>query len=344
MPVKIFFCYAHEDEPLLNKLKTHLRPLQRQGLIDIWHDRDISAGTEWEREISQRLNSAQIILLLLSPDFMDSDYCYGVEMKRAIERHKQGEARVIPVILRHVYWQGEPLGRLQALPTDGVPIIDASWHSLDRAFFNVTEGIRKVIEGILEHLSSSVVESHESVEEFLALEDYPEHVAQAIRECYFQLGDAAINPLGVPAPINSNRANPQTSIRGTIGYTCSFTKGTIYWSENSGPQPIYGSIGECYKSIGAIRSPLGFPSSSVVKAASSSYGTTGFYQDFEAGAIFWCEKYGSIQVVGPISSIYDKSHGTWGRYGFPKSPEVFDADHPGVRLQEFEGGVIRIGQ
>ena len=69
MAVKIFFCYAHEDELYLNKLKAYLRPLQRQELIDVWHDRDISAGTEWEREISQRLNEAKIILLLVSPDF-----------------------------------------------------------------------------------------------------------------------------------------------------------------------------------------------------------------------------------------------------------------------------------
>src|SRR5690242_18483104 len=98
MAVKLFFCYAHEDEPLLNNLKTHLRPLQREGLINIWYDRDISAGTEWEEEIDRHLNEANIILLLVSPDFMDSDYCYGTEMQRALERHERGEARVIPVI------------------------------------------------------------------------------------------------------------------------------------------------------------------------------------------------------------------------------------------------------
>ena len=74
MPVTIFFCYAHEDEALLNKLKSHLRPLQRQGEIDVWHDRDISAGSEWELEIKKHLNEAYIILLLVSPDFIDSDY------------------------------------------------------------------------------------------------------------------------------------------------------------------------------------------------------------------------------------------------------------------------------
>lgn len=147
MPIKIFFCYAHEDEALLNKLKTQLRPFQRKGLIDVWYDRDISAGTEWEQEITEYLNNAQIILLLVSPDFIDSDYCYGTEMKRALERHKKGEARVIPVILRPVHWQ-DILGNIQALPTDGNPVTSSSWHSPDEAFFNVAEGIRKVIEEI----------------------------------------------------------------------------------------------------------------------------------------------------------------------------------------------------
>ena len=113
MPVNIFFCYAHEDEALLKKLKTFLAPLQRQGLVDAWHDRDISAGTEWKREISQHLNSAQIILLLVSSDFMASDYVNNVEMKRALERHKLGEAILIPVILRPFYWQ-EVLGEMQS--------------------------------------------------------------------------------------------------------------------------------------------------------------------------------------------------------------------------------------
>jgi tetratricopeptide (TPR) repeat protein len=146
MPVKIFFCYAHEDEALLNQLKRHLIPLQRQGLIDVWYDRDINAGTEWEQEIKEHLNTAQIILLLVSPDFMASDYCYGVEMRRALERHEQKEARVIPVILRPVYWQIPTLHKLQALPSDAKPVVSSSWHYQDEAFFNVTEGIRVVVD------------------------------------------------------------------------------------------------------------------------------------------------------------------------------------------------------
>src|SRR5215470_4516518 len=163
MPITIFFCYAREDEALLNKLKTHLRPLQRQSLIDVWYDREISAGTEWEQEIKEHLNTAQIILLLVSPDFMDSDYCYGIEMKRAIERHERKEARVIPVILDHVYWQVDPLNKLQALPTDGKPVMSTSWHSLNEALFNVTEGIRKVVEQLTaKHTSVSPLISKEA--------------------------------------------------------------------------------------------------------------------------------------------------------------------------------------
>src|SRR2546425_11549677 len=115
---EIFFCYAHEDEQLLKILKMHLKPLQHEGLIDVWYDRDISAGEEWEQEISKQLSAAQIILLLVSPDFINSDYCYGIEMKRALERHNRGEALVIPAILPPTYWQGA-LARLRALPPAG---------------------------------------------------------------------------------------------------------------------------------------------------------------------------------------------------------------------------------
>ena len=144
MSVKVFFCYAHEDEPLLKTLKKYLTPMQRLGLIAIWYDRDISAGTEWAQEISEKLNTAQIILLLVSPDFMASDYCYGVEMKRALERHQRKEARVIPVILRQIDWQ-DILGDIQALPTDAIPVLSPLWHSPDDAFYDVAQGIRKVV-------------------------------------------------------------------------------------------------------------------------------------------------------------------------------------------------------
>jgi hypothetical protein len=146
MAVKIFFCYAHEDEALLNKLKISLRPLEKEGLIDVWHDRDISAGAEWEREINKYLNEANIILLLISADFMNSDYCYGKEMRRALEQHQCGEARAIPIILRPIRWRGI-LGHLQALPTEAKPV--STWGDWDDAFYDVAEGIRQEVVKLL---------------------------------------------------------------------------------------------------------------------------------------------------------------------------------------------------
>jgi TIR domain len=140
--LEVFCSYAHEDEALRDTLVKHLSPLQRQGVITAWHDRKITAGTEWAGAIDAHLQSAQIILMLVSADFMASDYCYDVEMQRAMERHEAREARVIPVILRPVDWQGAPFGKLQALPTDGKPI--TNWPNQDAAFVNVARGIRAV--------------------------------------------------------------------------------------------------------------------------------------------------------------------------------------------------------
>jgi len=125
-------------------------PLQRQWLITLWADTDIGAGAEWEKEIEKHLDTAQIILLLISPAFMNSDYCYSKEMQRAIDRHERGEARVIPVVLRSVLWQEEPLNKLQALPTGGKPITSRSWRNLDEAFLDVVKGIQKAVKELID--------------------------------------------------------------------------------------------------------------------------------------------------------------------------------------------------
>ena len=148
--LEIFYSYAHKDVKLRDELDKHLRTLQRHGLITGWYDRNISAGTEWERDIDTHLNSAHVILLLISPDFMASEYCYSIEMKRALERHNAGEARVIPIILRPVHWQDTPFGKLQALPPDAKPI--TKWPNRDRdtAFSIVAEKIREVVLELLD--------------------------------------------------------------------------------------------------------------------------------------------------------------------------------------------------
>ena len=139
----IFFAYAREDEDLRDELEKHLSILKRKQLITGWHDRRIGAGREWEGEIDKHLNTAQLILLLVSSDFLASDYCWDVEVKRAMERHEAGEARVIPVILRPVDWKSALFGKLQALPTDAKPV--TIWSDRDEAFFDVAQGIRAAV-------------------------------------------------------------------------------------------------------------------------------------------------------------------------------------------------------
>jgi hypothetical protein len=145
-PVTIFYSYTPEDELLQRKLHEHLSGLRREGLIAEWHDRHIIAGTVRKGAVDAHLNSADLILLLVSPDFLASDYHFGVEMQRALERHRPGEAHVIPVILRPIDWQNAPFATLQCLPRDGKPIV--SWTNQDEALLDVAHGIRKVIEAL----------------------------------------------------------------------------------------------------------------------------------------------------------------------------------------------------
>ncbi|MDX2213840.1 MAG: toll/interleukin-1 receptor domain-containing protein [Oculatellaceae cyanobacterium bins.114] len=140
---EVFFSYSHKDEGLRDELATHLSILRRQGVISAWYDRQITPGTEWAGEINTHLNSSEIILLLISPDFLASDYCFDIELRRAMERHERGEARVIPIILRPVDWQGASFGKLQALPKNAKAI--TLWDNRDEAFRNVCEGIRIAI-------------------------------------------------------------------------------------------------------------------------------------------------------------------------------------------------------
>jgi hypothetical protein len=140
----VFFSYSHKDEALRDELEIHLAALKRQGVIDTWHDRRIGAGEEVDHVISQYLESADIILLLVSPYFIASDYCYDVEMKSALERHRSGEARVIPVILHPCDWQALPFGKLLATPTDGKPV--SKFPNQHDAFLDITKAIRKAAE------------------------------------------------------------------------------------------------------------------------------------------------------------------------------------------------------
>jgi hypothetical protein len=141
--VELFYSYAHEDEPLREALEAHLSVLRRERVITAWHDRMIEPGSDWDGRIDEHINSAGIILLLVSADFINSSYCFDVEARRALDRHEAGEARVVPVILRPCDWQETPIRRLQALPRGGKPI--TTWANMDEALCDVARGIRKVV-------------------------------------------------------------------------------------------------------------------------------------------------------------------------------------------------------
>src|SRR5947209_13902795 len=146
--IEIFYSYAYQDEELRNQLDKHLSSMKRQGLIVGWHSRLISPGADWAKEVDTRLNTAHIILLLISADFLSSSYCTGIEMQRALERHEAGEARVIPIILRPVDWEHESrLNQLKLLPNEAKPV--TTWltaSGYDEAFVDIARGIRKAVE------------------------------------------------------------------------------------------------------------------------------------------------------------------------------------------------------
>jgi tetratricopeptide (TPR) repeat protein len=150
--LKVFYSYAHRDKKLRDELAKHLSGLQRQGIITGWYDGEITAGSEWDVQLKKHLNLSDIILLLVSPDYIASDDCYGLEMTQALERHQRGEASILPILLRSTDIQGPPFASLQFLPRDGKPI--AGRRDKDDAFAKIAETLRNVIAEISGKLPS----------------------------------------------------------------------------------------------------------------------------------------------------------------------------------------------
>lgn len=142
--LQIFFSYAHEDEDLMNEVRRQLIVYERNGQILKWHDRMITGGADWKNQIDTRLEHAHIILLFMSPHFIESRYCYEIEGQAALERQKSGHAKVIPIILRPCAWEATPFGAFQAFPTDAKPI--SKWSNIDEGSLNVAKGIMSVVD------------------------------------------------------------------------------------------------------------------------------------------------------------------------------------------------------
>lgn len=153
--VTVFYSYASStrDEGLRTQLETHLAGLQHSGLIEGWSRREIVAGKEEQQEIDKHLEAASVILLLISPDFIASDYCYGAEMLRAMERHQAGSVRVIPILLRPVHLENEPFTQLATLPKNKQPV--SMWRNRDAAFAEIARDISASIKELQVPLPSS---------------------------------------------------------------------------------------------------------------------------------------------------------------------------------------------
>lgn len=154
---KVFFSYSHLDEDHRNQLEAHLASLRHEGKIESWHDRRLLAGSDFGSEIDQQINDANIILLLVSANFLNSKYCYSIEMSRALERHRASEARVIPVIVKPCDWESTPLAGLLATPRDGKAV--TTWPNYDEAFTDVAKQIRRVVDEFNAAKSASVSSS-----------------------------------------------------------------------------------------------------------------------------------------------------------------------------------------
>ena len=129
---------------MCQKLCDHLGGLRNGGYIKHWSDGEIVPGQEWEAEIVRQLNDADIILLLVTSSFLGSEFINRVELARALERHRRGEAIVIPVVLKPTDWETGSLKKLQALPPDGKPV--SSWSDTEAGYVEIARGLRRAVE------------------------------------------------------------------------------------------------------------------------------------------------------------------------------------------------------
>jgi hypothetical protein len=148
-PITVYCYYAPADHMYVHELKKHLAFLEKRGLLTLWQDGDIYLGADIRKERLSLLNHADVILIFVSPDFLDSDSCFGTEMRQIMQRHALGEAYVIPILLRPVHWQGAPFSHIEPLPKNGVPVSSERWFHLDEALFGVTQGIVTVLQELL---------------------------------------------------------------------------------------------------------------------------------------------------------------------------------------------------
>ena len=212
-PIRLFYSYAHEDVSILTDLRKHLAPLRHEEVIEDWYDRRIRAGSDWNMEITKRLDAADIVIVLLSADFVASEYAYGRELRRAIELHGQSAVVVVPVLARPCLWENLPIAKLQALPEGGIPI--TAWDDRDAALLSVVRGVAEAAR----HLVST---RRSLADEWIEYRLARRRVIQEVQEHLMALGYYPGPIDGIPGPdtedaIVAFQTSAQIEVDGRIG-------------------------------------------------------------------------------------------------------------------------------
>ncbi len=193
-PVDLFYSYSHKDEDLRAELDGHLALLRRRGVLRTWFDRRITAGDDWRNALDEHLKTADIVLLLVSANFLNSDYCHDCEMELALQRHEKGEGVVIPVLVRHVDWEGARFSHLLGLPTNMRPV--TSWQDRDEAWTDVAKGIRRTVER-LTHSNRLTRDNRPPIPASLQVLEAEQHVFSTLEN---RISQALKNKGGAPQP------------------------------------------------------------------------------------------------------------------------------------------------
>ena len=231
-PVTLFYSYSHRDEALRDELETHLSLLRREGIIQEWHDRRIGAGKEWADSIDENLEAADVVLLLISADFLASDYCYDKEMKRALEKHEADELCVIPIIIRAVDWTTAPFSKLQALPRDDKAV--TSLGNRDEAWKEVAKGIREEVEKLKAKQVRTALNTIEVKAEKLWNVPYPHNPfftgrGNVIEELYSALKVSGVTALAQPQAISGLGGVGKTQTAVEYAYRYSHEYDAVLW-------------------------------------------------------------------------------------------------------------------
>lgn len=342
--LKGFCAYAREDARLCQRLVgTYLKGLNRRGLVEIWHDGEIAPGRAWDADIRAAIEIADVVLLLVSQDFMASDYITDVEVPRVMQRHRKGRCLVVPIHVSPADTRDAPFDALQALPSGARPV--SEWgdgeNAENRALLDVAAGVEAAI---FDHLG---------------LARYPDDVRRALYTNFFDLNALERELLGRPVRPNPSDGREFTSTRGTAGYVWPFTSGSsICWTARGGVHPVWGSIGYRHRRCGGVESGLGFPLTDEIDAKVPGDQVVGRYQRFEGtwdaftingvafgASIYWQPGTAhdrAIPTWGGIGVEFENLGNINGVLGFPVSfeePRRSPQGTEGVR-QRFEHGAV----